>query len=358
MPKRRASSKQLRPEISERGIWYAVGTFGGERIRKSLGTRDEGRAVELCADYEARLWKRSVYGEQAVRTFEEAALSYMSQGGEARFLKPLIKHFKGRTVGSIKPAEIRGATIELYPTATPATRNRQGIAPARAVVMHAHDLGWCGAVKVKQFEVPKSRKHKPVNRAWLDAFIAEADKSKLPHLSALVLFMHYTAARVSEAIRLEGQWIDLSKRLAILEETKEGEYETAALTAELVGRLSALNPRRGVRIFGYTDPKAVNRVMKRVAKRAGIVQRTTHSAGRHSFGTNAMALPGESASKKIKEAMTAGRWKSAKLFMETYVHTDDAAASIAAQFDEQMGPIDILKPTALKARRATFGRRK
>lgn len=354
MPKRRASSKQLRPELSERGIWYAVGTFDGNRIRKSLGTRLEGHAVELCAQYEARLWKRSVYGDAAVRTFEETATSYMSQGGEARFLTPLIKHFKGRVLGTIKPAEIRAASMTIYPNATPATRNRQGIAPARAVVMHGHDLGWCGAIRVKQFEVAKSRKHKPVKRPWLDAFVAEADASGLPHLSALVLFMHYTAARVSEAIRLEGQWIDLGRRIVILEETKEGEYETAALTAELVGRLAALKPQDGIRVFGYTDRSAVNRVMKRVAKRAGIAERSSHSAGRHSFGTNAMSLPGA----KVKNAMDAGRWKSAKLFMETYVHSDEAAVSIAAQFDAQMGPIDVLKAMPVKARRATFGKRK
>lgn len=360
MPKRRASAKGLVPQLSERGIWQAVGTVGGKRVRKSLKTRDEATAAELCAAYEAKLWKRHSYGEEAVRTFEDAAVSYLEHGGpegtggEGRFLAPLIRHFKGRTLGTIKPAELRAAANTLYPGATPATRNRQGIAPARAVIMHGHDLGWCGAIKVKQFEVPKSRKHKPVDRAWLDAFLAEADRSKLPHLSALVLFMHYTATRVSEAIRLEGQWIDLNKRLVVLEETKEDEFETAALTAELVGRISALGPRPGVRIFGYTDPKAVNRVMKRVAIRAGIEPRTTHSAGRHSFGTNVMALPGA----KVKDAMEAGRWKSAKLFMETYVHSTETASNIAAKFDAQHGPVDVLMAKSIKARRATFGKRK
>ena len=55
--------------------YYAFGTVAGKRIRKSLGTRDKAQADELCALYEARLWKRHCYGEEAVRTFEEAALS-------------------------------------------------------------------------------------------------------------------------------------------------------------------------------------------------------------------------------------------------------------------------------------------
>lgn len=353
MPKRRASTKGLRPELSKRGIWQAVGSVAGKRIRKSLGTRNEGQALELCAAYEARLWKRHTYGEEAVRTFEEAAVSYLEAGGEGRFLKPLIKHFKGRALGSIRPAEIRAAVATLYPNAAPATRNRQGIVPARAVVMHGHDLGWCGAIKVKQFEVSKSRKHQPVERVWMDAFMAESDKSGLPHLSALVLFMHQTAARVSEAVRLTGEHVDLGKRLAILERTKTGTWSPRDLTAEMCGRIAALKPKAGVRVFGYTDPKAVNRVMRRVAKRAGIVERTTHSAGRHSFGTNAI-----SGGAGIKDVMDAGDWKSAKLFMETYVHSRAAGASIAARFDAARGPSDVLKSTSVKPRRATFGKRK
>ena len=72
-------------------------------------------------------------------------------------------------------------------------------------------------------------------------------------------------------------------------------------------------------MFRYTDPKAVNRRMKAVCRRAGIEYRSTHSAGRHSFGTNAMKEGAD-----VKEAMDAGRWKSAKLFLETYVHSEEA----------------------------------
>ena len=345
MPKRRASSKGLRLECSERGIWYAVGSLAGKRIRKSLGTRDEGTATELKAAYEARLWKRHTYGDEAVRTFEEAALSYLEHGGEGRFLPPLIKHFKGRTLGTIRPGELRAAAIALYPSAGPATRNRHGIIPARAVVLHGHDLGWCPSIKVKQFEVPKSRKHKAIDRSWMDAFMAEADKSLLPHLSALALFMHQTGARISEAIRLEGQHVDLPNRLAMLEKTKTGTWSPRELTAELVARIAGMKPKAGVRVFGYTDPKAVNRVAKRVAKRANIEQLSTHSFGRHSFGTNALSATGD-----IKGVMDAGDWKSAKLFMETYVHSRNAARNIAAKFDEQTGPIDVNRSMSLKRR--------
>lgn len=324
------------------GVWYATGTVAGQRIRKSLKTRDRGTAEEVRAQYEATLWKRHTYGEAAIRTFDEAALHYLEQGGEGRFLPPILKHFKGRAVGTITPAEIRAMALELYPKAAASTRNRQALIPARAVINHAHDLGWCGALKVKQFDVPKSKKHKPVSRAWIDAFMQEADRSKLPHLSALVLFMHQTGARISEAVRLEGRHLDLGQRIAMLERTKTDEWSPRFLTAELVTRIAGLEYDQDRPVFGYTDPKAANRRIKVVAARAyydegktkPLEVRTSHSAGRHSFATNAVA-----AKLPIKDVMDAGGWKSAKLFMETYVHSLEAGRNVASAFDKESGPI-------------------
>lgn len=351
MPKKRRESKRLRPELQPSGIWWAIGSVAGNRIRQSLGTRDEGKAKEQIAILEARLWKRHNYGDEAVRTFEEAAVSYMEQGGEARFLAGPIKHFRGRVVGTINAGDVREAAFKLYPGAAPSTMNRQAIVPIRAVLMHAHDRGWRGAIKVKQFEVQKSRKHKPVDKAWLDAFLAESDKT-LPHLSAIVLFMNQTGARVSEAIRLTGEHVDLGRRVAVLEKTKTDEWSVRHLTSELVARIGALRFEPSSPVFLYTDPGAVRRAMERVAKRAGIDVRRTHSAGRHSFGTNALAKTGD-----IKAAMDAGGWKSARLFLETYVHSSDAGEKIARAFDAESGPIDINKAPTKISRRASFGKR-
>lgn len=334
------------------GIWYAVGTVAGKRVRKSLGTRDKGTAEELRAQYEARLWKRHTYGDEAVRTFEEAAVSYLQQGGEGRYLPPLLKHFKGRAIGSIKPAEIRQSAITLYPSHLPSTRNRQGIIPARAVINHGHELGWCGALRVKQFKVEDSRKNKPVDRSWMEKFMAEADRSGLPHLSACVLFMQQTGARVSEAINLTGELVALSTRIALLAKTKTEEWSPRHLTAALVTRMAALGLEEGKRVFGYTDRQAVNRRIKAVCKRAGIEARSSHAAGRHSFATNAI-----DGGAKIKDAMDAGGWKSAALFMQTYVHSNEAGRNVAGIFDRETGPIDANLPQAIKPRRARFGKR-
>ncbi|WP_299647900.1 tyrosine-type recombinase/integrase [uncultured Jannaschia sp.] len=322
--------------LSKRGgVFYATGTVGGQRIRKSLGTGDRGVAEELRAQYEARLWKRHTYGDEAVRTFEEAALSYLEQGGEGRFLPRILAHFKGRAIGAIKPAEIKGAALALYPDAGPATRNRQVITPTVAVINHAHDLGWCGAIRVKGFPVPKSRKHKPTDRTWLRAFMAQADADGLPHLATIVLYMHQTGARIGEAIALTGDDCDLSRRIVLVPKTKTDEGFVRHLTAELVLRIGALAPASDKPLFHYAQRSGVNGGMQRVCERAGIEYHPPHAAGRHSFATNAMQRPGA----RVKQVMEAGGWKSAGLFLGTYVHEADAGAEIARQQDEETGPI-------------------
>ena len=336
------------------GIWYATGTIAGKRVRRTLGTREKAIAEEQRAQLEARLWKRHTYGEGAVRTFEEAAVEYVKLGGEKRFTLKVAEFFKGRKIGSIKPAEIRSAAISIYPKATPATRNRQVIIPARAIINHAHDLGWCAPIKVKMFDVPKSRKHRPVDEAWLAKFLAQADKDALHHLSALVLFMNRTGTRVSEALRIEGQHVDLGRRIALLERTKTDEWETRHLTADLVVRLAALVVKDDEPVFRYSDRCAVNRRIGEVCKRAGIDRRSTHSAGRHSFGTNAMNLPDA----KVKDAMEAGGWKSARLFMETYVHSDDGGKTIAEKLDKQNGPAAIDLANQPKRKLYRFGKKR
>lgn len=345
-----------RLELSQRegsDFWYASGTFNGKRIRKSLGTRNRERAVELLSDFEAKLWKRHTYGEGAVRTFEEAALSYQMQGGEGRYLAKIIMHFKGRQIGSITPGEIRAMSLALFPKHLPSTRNRQAIIPARAVVNHAHSLGWCGALRVKQFDVPKSRKNKPVDKDWMTRFLAASDGGGLPHLSACVLFMQQTGARVSEAINLTGEFVDLEQRIAVLEKTKTDEWSPRHLTAELVVRMAALGLEKGKRVFGYTDRQSVNRRIKAVCKRAGIEMRSSHAAGRHTFATNAI-----DGGAKIKDAMDAGGWKSAALFMQTYVHSTDAGKNVAGIFDRETGPFDANLVQSIKMKKLRFGNQK
>lgn len=312
---------------SREGVFYATGSVAGQRVRKSLGTRDKGQAEELRAQYEARLWKRHSYGEAAVRTFDEAAVSYMEAGGEARFLTPLIKRFRGRVLGSITPGEIQDAARELYPTAAAGTRNRQGIVPARAVIMHGAARGWCAPVKVENFETTKPRRT-VAGRDWINAFMQRADGDGLPHLSAAVLFMWQNGARISEAAGVLPEHFDAKARTIILPSTKEGAWEVCHLSHELTTRIRNLTVATGEPLFGYQSRHGIRRRAQAVCRRAGIRFIPAHQAGRHSYATNALRMGATP-----KQVMDGGRWKTARLVLEVYAHETNGGQEIAALFD-------------------------
>jgi len=263
-------------------------------------------------------------------TFPNAAKSYARMGGESRYLDPISEYFEDRPCLSIVPAEIREMALRLYPNHAPATRNRCAISPARAVMYHAHDLGWCQPMRVRFFKHPRSTKHSAADGAWLNAFINQADGDRLFHLSALVIFMNHTAARVSEAVALTGEHVDFRRRTATLVKTKTDVMATAHLTDELMYRLYNLKVEPGRPVFTYTCRWSVNERIAAVCRRAGISYKSSHSVGRHSFATNALNL-----GVGIKTAMDAGRWKSSKIFLETYVHTENAGRMVADKFNTQ-----------------------
>lgn len=248
----------------------------------------------------------------------------MQLDGDHRFIKPIIKHFKGQDVSEISPVDVQHAAMKLYPNHAPATRNRQAITPTQAVLNHAHQLGWRNPIKVERFHVGKTKPKNPVDQQWLDKFMAQADADGYQNVSAAVLFMNHTAARRKEMVTLTGEYFIPDEKIAILRKTKTDEYAIAYLTDQLVDRMIALKPKPGEPLFGYRSLDTINRAMKRICKAAQIDYRSTHEAGRHSFGTNAIAEGAD-----VKTAMDAGRWKSANLFLQTYVHSDEAGRKIA-----------------------------
>lgn len=313
--------------VWKKGVAHVTGSVAGERVRRSLGTRERGLAEELRANIEAEIWKRHTYGDPAVRTFEEAAVSYQRAKGGVRFLDRVILHFRGRIVGSIKPGEIRQAAQILYPSAKPATWNRQVLTPARAVINHAAELGWCSMIRVPAFPAAKPMRV-AVDRTWIDAFLAQADQDGLPHVAAAMLFMHQTGSRIGEVVRVLPHDVDLVERTIMLRKTKTDTFVVKHITQELVIRLANMDMTDGEPVFGYSQRYGLYQRIKAVARRAGIAWASPHQAGRHSFATNSLEYGAG-----IKETMEAGGFKSVGLFMNTYVHGRESGKKVAAVFD-------------------------
>lgn len=263
-----------------------------------------------------------------VKTFKAAADSYIAHGGEARYLPRLVERFGPDDVTTITPLAVRGAAVELFPDASAATRNRHAITPARAVLYHAHELGWRMPARIRLFHAPKMRQTVPASRRWLESFIDRCDVDQLPHLAALVLLMNLCGARVSEAINLLGEHVDLRERTALLVKTKTGVNSLRYLPDHLVERIRDLGLTPGERVFRYTSRFSVNERIFAVCERAGLPYKSSHTVGRHAFATNAL-----NAGVGVRIAMDAGGWKSSTIFLETYAHTLDAGRVVRDRFN-------------------------
>lgn len=260
-------------------------------------------------------------------TFEQAAASYVEHGGDNRYLPRIVEYFNGRALASIFPFDVYQMAEKLYPTVGNATRNRQALTPARSVLIHGYERGWCNRILLRRFkEEPKKRKI-PAAPVWLHAFARQADKDDLSHVAAIVLFMAHTGARVSEAVALEWPQVDLANRTALLLKTKTSTNSSRSLTDELVLRLHELRAENhwSPRVFRYRCRHSVNERIRDICKRAGISYKSSHACGRHSFATNSIDNGID-----VKTAMQAGGWRSVEIFLGTYVTPKANAGRIVA----------------------------
>jgi integrase len=274
-----------------------------------------------------------------IKTFDEAAASYIENGGDNRYLPRIVEYLTGRPLAAIFPFDLRQMAMDLYPAASNATRNRQALTPARSVIIHGYDRGWCNLIRIRKLKEDPPKRKKPASPTWLHAFTRQCAIDELPHVAAIVLFMAQTGARVSEAVALRWQEVDLAGRRALLLKTKTNVNSTRHLTDELVTRLHALQIGRepGYRVFRYGCRYSVNERIRAVCQRAGISYKSSHACGRHSFATNAIDNGID-----IKTAMHAGDWRSVEVFLGTYVTPrQNAGRMVADQFNAYSYEADL-----------------
>ena len=132
--------------------WIIRGTVRGIRVEESTGTSDKRVAEEIRAKREAEILAQSVYGRRATATFAEAALSYLENGGNKRFLEASSSiSAPRRSPRSTRTRSTKGAR-KLYPNASGATRDRQFYTPTSAVLKHAAKRGWCSPIIIERPE--------------------------------------------------------------------------------------------------------------------------------------------------------------------------------------------------------------
>jgi integrase len=142
----------------------------------------------------------------------------------------------------------------------------------------------------------------------VDAFCEHAN----PYLGALVLFMFSTGARISEALAVRWEHVNLQERTILIPKSKLAEQRIVHLPPRVPAAIANLTKVPNRSIFWYRTRSSMRNQWLKTIKKAGIRVMMAHS-GRHGFATTALRNRIDR-----KSAAKLGGWKNMRLFMETY----------------------------------------
>jgi integrase len=323
-------------KLTRRGkskVWYARGSVRGKRYFESTGTSSREHAEAWRRKRETEILD-GTYLAEGNTSFAEAVEFYMEKGGEGRYLDLLLDVWGNTKLNEITPAEVSRVSRELFAAKSPATVKRQLYVPLNAVMKKAHAGNMA---PLYQFEAPQV-KLKPAEYAddtWLRAFVDNAHFQ----ISAIVMFMSLTAARVTEACNLEPKDVDPEQMTCLLRKTKNGKPRVVALAPEtmrLLQRAIATCAKEidgTVRVFGYAERFSVNQAIERVCRRAGLPYLSSHKVGRHSFAAR-MLSQGNS----LKVVQEAGGWASITVLSAVYGHLERGVSADATRRAQSSAP--------------------
>lgn len=299
-------------KVYKRGkFWHYRGSVAGRRLRGTTKAQSKEIAERVAAGKENKQWKRHLDGPEATLTFAQAAMLYRSAGKSDRFLRAIEDYWKDTPVREITAGAIRTSSIDLYPKAGPATRNRQAIVPAQAVINHAADHEYCQHIRVKRFPVVRKAKA-PATWEWIEAFMHAAKK---PNLAALACFMFLTGARISQALKIKWGDVDFQSGEVLIRATDKGDNDRRAhMPPELIAALANIPGERRGLVFEFKSRGNCRTQWAGACRRAGIKYLSYHSC-RHGFATGLL-------NKGVSPVTVAkrGGWRSPQHVFETYGH--------------------------------------
>lgn len=256
--------KLIPPREGKTPYWSVRGTYLGRYVDRSTKARKRALATKIlnrwCHEIE-----RGEYAEAHEPTFADAALTYMRAGGERAFLRPLIEHFRNAPLRQISQAAIDALALDLYPNATPGTRNRQVYTPISAVLKHA-------GIDTK-LRRPKGGEGRSIS-----AFLWPAEAAKLteaaraldPEFALLVTVLLYTGLRLGEALALRADNVRLNESFAYVPVTKNSDPRAVYLPAPVTRALEAHTLRPGGRVFRFAKSGHIYHLLRAAAARAGV----------------------------------------------------------------------------------------
>lgn len=301
-------SLRLKPPRAGKSSNYSIrGTYLGVRINRTAGTPEKAVARRLLEKLKHDIEGGRLAGGEKVKTFASAALSYLRAGGERRFIRPLIDHFELTALDDIDQERVDEAAALLYPTASPATRNRQVYTPISAIRRHAGIATPLRRPKGAQGEVR-------VDWLWPEqAFkLLTVAREDDPEFALFLVVLLYCGNRLGEVLAMRVGDVNIGESFAFIGKTKNGEPRPVHLppvvVAELANHPRGLNREADERLFRFRKNGALYLQMDRVRAKAALPVHATFHTMRHTWATWMRRY----AAMDLKALADTGAWKDPK----------------------------------------------
>ena len=289
--------------VKRAGIWHIDKRIEGQRVCQSTGTAELAEAERFLARLSETMRKARIYGVRPERSFEEAAIKFVSENQHKRSLDRDICLLKQLMpfIGNLPLQHVHRGTLDSWidhkrkEGRAPGTINH-GLKVVRRILrlaefewMDERGMTWLDrAPRIRM--LPDTDKRQPYPLSW-----DEQQKlfSKLPpHLAEMALFAVNTGCRDAEICRLQWHWEvkvpTLESFVFIVPGTfvKNGDERLIVLN-DVAKRV--VNARRGKHrshVFTYKgNPvrRMLNSSWCRVRKAVGLPQVRVHDL-KHTFG--------------------------------------------------------------------------
>lgn len=207
--------------------WVNLKGPQGQRIRQSTGTCDKQEAAAIEGRMKAELWQQQAWGKEPEYTFEDVIAEYLkfrkgsrSFAGAQISARILLEHFGGRTLNSIKKADVRQAMQNMqekrgYKSSSVITR----MSTFKAAISYCRkELDWKIEDPSQGLRVPRTEKRV----RWLtekeahDLVGAASELSIGYVLTDFIELALNTGMRKNEMLKLQWHSVDLKNRLIVL----------------------------------------------------------------------------------------------------------------------------------------------
>lgn len=264
-------------------VWYILGSVDGRQIEVSTKTTDERVARAKLA---ALIREAKAGAREPVRsdTFAHAAELYKAyrnpRQADLKRIDRIVGGIGHKKLAELRPVDLITLANQLLPDAVAATKNREVLVPAVAIMHYASQNGMCAWLRVSLFRQPRPRA-RAVSRETASCLI---DAAPLGQKRLFIIWLFCQGSRISDALRVDWTDLDLERRVVKMHVHKTDSHMTFPLHDDVLGLLLTVPEEERVgRLFPWGDKSNVYRWLRPLVRRLGVTF-TPHMA-RHSVGT-------------------------------------------------------------------------